>query len=502
MIKLSDRPSAFDKYPVVKDDVRNALKRGGVVAVGDPEGLTELAKEAKDSFWYRLFLCHDGCPEEVVETLAKLADHWEVHYSVSFQYPRGKVDRRGAIQKLVKEGLKARIVAVPENTFACASPSCRMCKSVCPSNAIRLKEGRVSIDPDKCTSCGLCVAACPLYSLDMPGLAPNELFAAVPPAKAGAAERVVWRTPDTLSPSDFKERTLVVLGIPLRVRIIVEYFTKVLGWEYCDDEGCVRPSKAEPRRCDHSLPEDVSPLVSIKMAYSLEDFYEVVVNPKLCDACTACSEACPTRSLVLRTPTPAMVILTHLPAACVGCHACVRACPVQKKLDALGLNIKMIRVVEGEGECVWKNLVVKRIFRPKCAVCDKFLDVDVDEYINAVERFVERVSRGEFENVFDISSFLNKSEDLLKVLLCKECYSKYKQGVLPPQTVAKLVLLTVGCVYEQEGVRRGWADPVKALWHVASQLEVGGISYCSELNAYKALFGGVEFNLRGGPRQR
>ena len=143
VLALEERETIFSKYPKVKGSVAEALKRNSVVVVGKPEDLIKVAEEARSSFWYRLFLCHPGCPEELVETLAKLADSWEVYYSIKFVKPSGKVTRREALQAIFKQGIKGRLVALPENTFACASPYCDQCKLVCPTNAIRLKDGRV-----------------------------------------------------------------------------------------------------------------------------------------------------------------------------------------------------------------------------------------------------------------------------------------------------------------------------------------------------------------------
>ena len=38
---------------------------------------------------------------------------------------------------------------------------CMICKKVCPSDAITVKNNIAHIDPDKCTNCGLCAEKCP-----------------------------------------------------------------------------------------------------------------------------------------------------------------------------------------------------------------------------------------------------------------------------------------------------------------------------------------------------
>ena len=49
----------------------------------------------------------------------------------------------------------------------CLGYSCRMCEKVCTFDAIRLSgpDGVPIIDPNKCTSCGDCVNACPEQAL-------------------------------------------------------------------------------------------------------------------------------------------------------------------------------------------------------------------------------------------------------------------------------------------------------------------------------------------------
>ncbi|MDO4544182.1 MAG: RnfABCDGE type electron transport complex subunit B [Clostridia bacterium] len=39
---------------------------------------------------------------------------------------------------------------------------CKRCEKVCPSEAIKVNNGVAEIDPEKCTRCGACVAACPM----------------------------------------------------------------------------------------------------------------------------------------------------------------------------------------------------------------------------------------------------------------------------------------------------------------------------------------------------
>lgn len=44
---------------------------------------------------------------------------------------------------------------------------CGGCTSVCPVNALTLKETAIEIDHDKCIRCGICVKFCPAAALEL-----------------------------------------------------------------------------------------------------------------------------------------------------------------------------------------------------------------------------------------------------------------------------------------------------------------------------------------------
>ena len=44
---------------------------------------------------------------------------------------------------------------------------CESCVSECPSEAIRMVDGKASVDPDKCVDCGVCVDECPVEAIHM-----------------------------------------------------------------------------------------------------------------------------------------------------------------------------------------------------------------------------------------------------------------------------------------------------------------------------------------------
>jgi len=44
---------------------------------------------------------------------------------------------------------------------------CESCVSECPSDAIKMENGKAVVDPDACVDCGVCVDACPVEAISM-----------------------------------------------------------------------------------------------------------------------------------------------------------------------------------------------------------------------------------------------------------------------------------------------------------------------------------------------
>jgi hypothetical protein len=153
------------------------------------------------------------------------------------------------------------------------------------------------------------------------------------------------------------------------------------------------------------------------------------------------------------------------------------------------LGLKVISVLEAEeAPCEEVVLVRKKTFRPQCALCGKQLNVDPEEYVNSVKKFVKDVvESGELDNVYTAEGLLEKADDLLKVMLCKRCYELYKSGKIPPVTVARLLLLAIGCVYEQEGMGFRFEDPLARVEHLFAVLGLERLNYCSSLNVWRGL---------------
>jgi NAD-dependent dihydropyrimidine dehydrogenase PreA subunit len=44
---------------------------------------------------------------------------------------------------------------------------CETCVEECPSETIRMANGKAVVDPDTCIDCGVCIDACPVEAISM-----------------------------------------------------------------------------------------------------------------------------------------------------------------------------------------------------------------------------------------------------------------------------------------------------------------------------------------------
>ena len=56
-----------------------------------------------------------------------------------------------------------------------ASKGCRQCVDGCPHNALRIADGQVRLRKQDCTSCGICLSACPTEAINFPSAMPAEI---------------------------------------------------------------------------------------------------------------------------------------------------------------------------------------------------------------------------------------------------------------------------------------------------------------------------------------
>lgn len=68
---------------------------------------------------------------------------------------------------LFKWATRQHIMAVEVDRLKCIY--CGGCTSVCPFNALELKDTYIEVYPKKCTDCSACVRFCPVGALSIPG---------------------------------------------------------------------------------------------------------------------------------------------------------------------------------------------------------------------------------------------------------------------------------------------------------------------------------------------
>ena len=118
---------------------------------------------------------YDACPAGGSEAGAKIADIMGVEAIVADKkvaYVKCKGTCDNVKDKLIYDGVKDCNVAIqiPGQGHKACIYGCLgfgSCAKVCNFGAIKNVDGIVEIDEDKCTSCGMCVLACPKNLIDI-----------------------------------------------------------------------------------------------------------------------------------------------------------------------------------------------------------------------------------------------------------------------------------------------------------------------------------------------
>ena len=264
---------------------------------------------------------------------------------------RGEVFVKRAVPQLYPELCMAR--------FGCSE-----CVDACPAGAVKIADRVVSIDPSKCTECGLCIAACPTGALATPGSDDVEIAAALAKAKLHGVSKItftcyksdriggdgeyVYKLPciGSLGPEWILEALAAagevevscpdlkcpVAGATPALKLAGEV-AEAFNLERNKEEGRIslkaRPQMASfsgSRRRDYVeiLPK-FRDLYTGKKTTALK-IYKVDVDADKCTLCGVCFAKCPQRAFDVSRDGDA-VKLTLNPLKCVGCGYCEEVCP-------------------------------------------------------------------------------------------------------------------------------------------------------------------------------
>lgn len=139
------------------DEVKDALAEGDVSpGVCGPRVRTITACQGAA-------ICPSGC----IDTYA-LAEELDARYYARDLPHKFKFGITGCQNNCLKAeendvGIKGgiRVVPVPEQCI-----SCGLCEKICREGAIRLVDGKVELDQEKCNFCGRCVKSCPVEAYE------------------------------------------------------------------------------------------------------------------------------------------------------------------------------------------------------------------------------------------------------------------------------------------------------------------------------------------------
>lgn len=265
--------------------------------------------------------------------------------------------------------------------------ACRACTAVCPDGAMVFEEGKIQVDPGKCSRCGLCIGACPTAALTLRGTDEDALLAS---AHASCSEARVegtqvpclgMLTPDHMvamglrseaatltsgncasckwsTGGDIAARNVVIandtlqaLGSAHRIRLttaaaaaaasqdrVVSRRQLLALWGVESKQiakGVLPERDVNPLKLSAKVPsrrtawlKQISPQAVDETAAMPAGPWKARVVTEACMGCGICAAFCPTGAFVQRKENDEW-FLSHQAAACVACGTCVALCPVK-----------------------------------------------------------------------------------------------------------------------------------------------------------------------------
>lgn len=223
------------------------------------------------------------------------------------------------------------------NDSCLARLGCTQCLSSCPTSALKLEGKRVVIDSEKCTSCGLCSASCPVGAIEAPLLNWNAVTGIYTSLNGGKLR--VSCDPNV---GDLVVPCIGYLGAE-EISVLSSKFDLEL---VCPNEKCVNRKAAEHAiLLQRAIRAEAKTKVAV-IGVKRNDYVRAVNGLKLagqtdvdvhafrievndnCTLCGVCARKCPTGALKLTSSEKVMKLEVE-PHRCVGCNHCVEVCKEQ-----------------------------------------------------------------------------------------------------------------------------------------------------------------------------
>ncbi|MGC8558113.1 MAG: 4Fe-4S dicluster domain-containing protein [Nitrososphaeria archaeon] len=260
--------------------------------------------------------------------------------------------------------------------------ACTICQDSCPYGALSIdKKSGIGINYEKCTSCGLCVSACPTSAIQFPSVSQQSIY----DLSQTEGKKVISCYKDQGDSVKLPCIAMLSAEDVVALRSSGELVIKCPGCELSKLTDGIKsfasglnsivggiavqaPDKNEAAGPVKEFSLDlanVSKRLEVRKLVAYEKvrdllLYNVEVDGESCTMCESCARWCPTSALRIETKDGKSA-LTFDPESCTGCKICVNVCPAPGNSG----EGKAVRVRRAKSER--KTLVEDYVVR--CRIC-------------------------------------------------------------------------------------------------------------------------------------
>ncbi len=226
-----------------------------------------------------------------------------------------------------------------EATLCHSAAGCRACADACPSGAISIQRGHLSIAEEACRQCGRCVAACPTGALESAVTGDAQWLAALSAARADAEAIARLRlTCRPLAPDGRPQMPVACVAEIADARIREARAAGVAVDVVCPVQDCpLREYATHAAEAGVGVPAvDFRELAALRRPQRLSALQTEPFGLAAgagCTLCGICAQACAAHALLLERQEERERLVFD-PGACAACAACLPACPT----GALGVS--------------------------------------------------------------------------------------------------------------------------------------------------------------------